>query len=115
MATDLAKLSLWLATLARDHEFTFLDHALRTGDSLVGLSRSQLGAVHWDTAQAPTFVSKEIDDELKKAEAEREKIRASAESKSETELRPLYAGSRCSVRWRTPLGRCDYCVLLCPR
>jgi MmeI, DNA-methyltransferase domain len=37
LATDLAKLSLWLATLARDHEFTFLDHALKSGDSLVGL------------------------------------------------------------------------------
>ena len=35
-AVDLAKLSLWLATLARDHEFTFLDHALKCGDSLVG-------------------------------------------------------------------------------
>jgi hypothetical protein len=33
LATDLAKLSLWLATLARDHEFTFLDHALKSGDS----------------------------------------------------------------------------------
>ena len=33
MAVDLAKLSLWLATLARDHPFTFLDHALRHGDS----------------------------------------------------------------------------------
>src|SRR5262249_11380872 len=30
LATDLAKLSLWLATLARDHEFTFLDHALKS-------------------------------------------------------------------------------------
>jgi len=29
MAADLAKLSLWLATLAKDHPFTFLDHALR--------------------------------------------------------------------------------------
>ena len=28
-AVELAKLSLWLATLARDHEFTFLDHALK--------------------------------------------------------------------------------------
>ena len=37
MAVDLAKLSLWLATLAKDHPFTFLDHALRCGDSLVGL------------------------------------------------------------------------------
>ncbi len=49
MATDLARLSLWLATLARDHEFTFLDHALKTGDSLVGLSDKQLEAAHWDT------------------------------------------------------------------
>jgi hypothetical protein len=51
MATDLAKLSLWLATLARDHEFTFLDHALKSGDSLVGLTRTQIGAVHWDTGK----------------------------------------------------------------
>jgi hypothetical protein len=51
MATDLAKLSLWLATLARDHEFTFLDHALKSGDSLVGLSRAQIAALHWDTAK----------------------------------------------------------------
>ena len=29
MAADLAKLSLWLATLAKDHPFTFLDHALK--------------------------------------------------------------------------------------
>ena len=38
MAIDLARLSLWLATFAKDHEFTFIDHALRHGDSLVGLS-----------------------------------------------------------------------------
>ena len=48
MAVDLARLSLWLATLARDHEFTFLDHALKCGDSLVGLDRDQIEAVHWD-------------------------------------------------------------------
>jgi hypothetical protein len=51
LATDLAKLSLWLATLARDHEFTFLDHALKSGDSLVGLTQEQIGAVHWDTSK----------------------------------------------------------------
>jgi len=48
MATDLAKLSLWLATLAKDHPFTFLDHALRSGDALVGLSKKQIIAFHWD-------------------------------------------------------------------
>jgi len=47
LATDLAKLSLWLATLARDHPFTFLDHTLRSGDSLVGLTREQLADFHW--------------------------------------------------------------------
>jgi len=50
-AVDLAKLSLWLATLAKDHPFTFLDHALRHGDSLVGFSRLQIGQFHWDTSR----------------------------------------------------------------
>jgi hypothetical protein len=48
MAVDLTKLSLWLATLAKDHPFTFLDHSLRCGDSLVGLSREQIAGFHWD-------------------------------------------------------------------
>jgi hypothetical protein len=51
LATDLAKLSLWPATLARDHEFTFLDHALKSGDSLVGLTQAQIAAAHWDTSK----------------------------------------------------------------
>jgi hypothetical protein len=50
-AVELAKLSLWLATLARDHEFTFLDHALKCGDSLVGLDAKQIAAVHWDLSK----------------------------------------------------------------
>jgi hypothetical protein len=49
MAADLAKLSLWLATLARDHPFTFLDHAIRCGDSLVGLTRTQIADFHCRT------------------------------------------------------------------
>ena len=50
-AVELAKLSLWLATLARDHEFTFLDHALKSGDSLVGLDAKQIVAMHWDLSK----------------------------------------------------------------
>ncbi|MCP3998229.1 MAG: N-6 DNA methylase, partial [bacterium] len=46
-AMSLAKLSLWLVTLARDHAFTFLDHALKCGDSLVGLTRAQIVAFDW--------------------------------------------------------------------
>ncbi len=36
MAVQLARLSLWLATLAADRPLTFLDHRLQTGDSLLG-------------------------------------------------------------------------------
>ena len=36
MAVQLARLSLWLATLAADRPLTFLDHHLQTGDSLAG-------------------------------------------------------------------------------
>ncbi len=56
MAVDLAKLSLWLATLAKDHPFTFLDHSLRCGDSLVGLSREQIAAFHWENVSGPSSV-----------------------------------------------------------
>lgn len=53
MAVDLAKLSLWLATLARDHDFAFVDHALRDGDSLVGLTAAQIEAFDWRTDAKP--------------------------------------------------------------
>jgi N-6 DNA Methylase len=70
LATDLAKLSLWLATLAREHEFTFLDHALKSGDSLVGLTQAQIAAAHWDTSRPglPLFrqmVAKQVATALK--------------------------------------------------
>src|SRR5205085_6273447 len=49
MAVEMAKLSLWLTTLAKGRPFTFLDHALRCGDSLLGLSDpAQLTAFHLD-------------------------------------------------------------------
>ena len=38
LAVEMAKLSLWLLTLAKDKPFKFLDHAIRCGDSLVGVS-----------------------------------------------------------------------------
>src|SRR5712692_7608911 len=36
MAVQLARLSLWLATLAADRPLSFLDHRLQVGDSLLG-------------------------------------------------------------------------------
>ncbi|WP_437767960.1 DNA methyltransferase [Sorangium sp. So ce281] len=46
-AVQLARLSLWLVTMARNEPFTFVDHAIRHGDSLVGLSFDQIRAFHW--------------------------------------------------------------------
>ncbi len=42
MAVQLARLSLWLATLAAERPLTFLDHRLVTGNSLVGATFEQL-------------------------------------------------------------------------
>lgn len=43
-AANLAKLSLWLVTLSKDLPFTFVDHALKSGDSLVGCSMKEIQA-----------------------------------------------------------------------
>jgi hypothetical protein len=49
MAVEIAKLSLWLETLQKDRPFTFLDHALRSGDSLLGTMRlEQVEQFHVD-------------------------------------------------------------------
>lgn len=37
LAAEMAKLSLWLLTLAKDKPFEFLDHSIRCGDSIVGI------------------------------------------------------------------------------
>ncbi|SFT79842.1 Eco57I restriction-modification methylase domain-containing protein [Halomonas saccharevitans] len=39
LAVELAKLSIWLVTLAEGRPFGFLDHNLRCGDSLLGIHR----------------------------------------------------------------------------
>jgi hypothetical protein len=76
MATDLARLSLWLATLARDHEFTFLDHALRTGDGLVGLPPAQIGALRWDDSGQGALFTGYIRDRMRQVLTGRQEIQA---------------------------------------
>lgn len=46
-AVELARLSLWLVTMAPGEPFTFVDHGIRHGDSLVGLRADQIRAFHW--------------------------------------------------------------------
>ena len=76
MAVDLAKLSLWLATMAKDHTFTFVDHAIKCGDSLVGLTNKQIAAFHWDPTQAADRVlgQDKLEKQIERVAAERKRI-----------------------------------------
>src|SRR5205823_8836500 len=71
MAVDLAKLALWLATLAKDHPFTFLDHTLRCGDSLVGLGKAQVLGFHWKPERQRDFTRAAIEGQLTRAMEQR--------------------------------------------
>ncbi len=56
LAVEMAKLSLWLITLERDRAFTFLDHALKCGDSLVGVDLEQLRNWSLEASDKPRLV-----------------------------------------------------------
>ncbi|HEY7291503.1 MAG TPA: DNA methyltransferase [Vicinamibacterales bacterium] len=79
-AVDLAKLSLWLATLAREHPFTFLDHALRHGDSLVGLSREQIACLSWEDEEQLPLIRGLVEKRVAEAQRLREQIQGLATS-----------------------------------
>ena len=89
VAVDLAKMSLWLATLAREHPLTFLDHVLRHGDSLVGLSRRQIDAFHWKPL-APGFEAIRIGKHITRVTELRRQIREAGEDVTDWELRDLW-------------------------
>ena len=93
VAVDLAKMSLWLATLARDHPLTFIDHALRHGDSLVGLSRRQIESFHWK-GDAPLFQTgfevMRVREHVERISTLRRRIREADESVPDRDVRDLW-------------------------
>jgi len=91
MAIDLARLSLWLVTLARDHEFTFIDHALRHGDSLVGLTLKQIVGFHWKakTRGQLGIESEKVQRQVARVSENRRLIRELGDDAPEHELREL--------------------------
>ena len=94
MAVDLARLSLWLATLAKDHEFTFVDHALRHGDSLVGLTRRQIEGFHWKKNTSPLQLGTEsipVRKHVEQVSQTRQVIREMGVEATERELLDLLA------------------------
>jgi hypothetical protein len=98
MATDLARLSLWLATLARDHEFTFLDHALKSGDSLVGLTTRKIMSLSWMEGDATLeLTSVHVRERLREAETLRERIRRAPDFMTQADLAPIHARAEAKI------------------
>jgi hypothetical protein len=83
MAVEMAKLSLWLVTLQKDRPFTFLDHAIRVGDSLLGVNDpEQLATFHLDPVRgrsAHGIVSR-VDEAARRAIEQAVELRTRLES-----------------------------------
>lgn len=77
-AVRLARLSLWLVTRARDEPFTFVDHSLCHGDSLVGLDLDQLRAFHWRRGEPAERSAMQITGALAVAVRRRRRLREPA-------------------------------------
>jgi N-6 DNA Methylase len=76
-AVDLAKMSMWLLTISKDHPFTFMDHSLRHGDALVGMSKEQIRRFHWDVSKGGDIIQTlaNLDQDLKDAIDTRRELR----------------------------------------
>jgi hypothetical protein len=81
MAVELAKLSIWLVTLAKGRPFGFLDHKLKYGDSLVGLTRQQILAFTWakDKLAQIDWLEQMLEKDLKEAFGWRDAIQGFGE------------------------------------
>lgn len=78
MAVNLAKLSLWLVTIAKDHSFSFLDHNFKHGDSLVGLSNKQIMAFDYKERNDVSFFSY-IHEKILEVQLAREEIQKASQ------------------------------------
>ena len=79
LAVELAKLSIWLVTLAKGRPFGFLDHNLRCGDSLLGIHRldqlTELSMTPGGKGQQRLF-GKNIEQAVREAIELRQQLRA---------------------------------------
>lgn len=81
LGVELAKLSIWLVTLSKGRPFGFLDHNLRSGDSLLGLHRveqlTELSMVPTGKGQLRLF-GQNIESAVREAIAMRKTLRATS-------------------------------------
>lgn len=64
MAVELAKLALWLETVAADRPLTFLDHHIRYGNSLMGAKISQVGVLPGEVALIAGDFTRQVEDQI---------------------------------------------------
>lgn len=75
LAVEMAKLSIWLITLDKGRPFTFLDHVLKCGDSLIGVDMEQLRTFSMDKEQGKQgIILQFLESEVDKAIALRRKL-----------------------------------------
>jgi hypothetical protein len=81
MAVNLAKLSLWLVTLAKDHSFSFLDHNFKHGDTLIGLTNKEIMAFDYKIrSELPLFAH--LKDKINDALDARKEIQNASQEKN---------------------------------
>ena len=64
MAVELAKLALWLETVAAESPLTFLDHHLQCGDSLIGTTIDRLNSLPGDEGLLEGQFTSEVESAL---------------------------------------------------
>jgi Eco57I restriction-modification methylase len=107
-AVQLARLSLWLCTLAADRPLTFLDHRLRAGNSIVGagpedLARQAPGSARSRPSPLPLFGTDELLDSVTATVREREAVAAEADDTADIVRRKERTIERLTAR-DSPLG-----------
>jgi hypothetical protein len=95
LAVDLARLSMWLVTFAKEHPFTFVDHSLRNGDSLVGLSKEQIASLALDVSRGKQIdmVRVLVAEKVQQAEELRREIHQIGDPPDNQKLDELWRGA----------------------
>lgn len=88
LAVEIAKVSLWLTTLRRDRPFTFVDHALRCGDSLLGITNlEQLEALSLKPEEANSILLEPAREAIRATLDEVRQVRERIEATDAVDLR----------------------------
>ena len=64
MAVELAKLALWLETVAAEQPLSFLDHHLRRGNSLIGAKIEQVGVLPGEIQLRANPFERQVEEQL---------------------------------------------------